>query len=128
MWLMFTAHTPLLFRWCIKEAAYKACSGIFPFPLPTLRSFVLSHDSTGRPILDIQHPALEESSGSLIGGYLNVHTEPGRSSGRFRLLPSISHDAGIVTAIVIAGLEDDVVSDWTESRYGMDTMEPVSSH
>ncbi|WVQ84905.1 hypothetical protein IAT38_007068 [Cryptococcus sp. DSM 104549] len=67
-------------RWSIKEAAYKAISPLLSRP-PSFKTFELSHSPAGQPRLNI------------------VASE---AKGRYSLMTTLSHDAGVVVGVVIA--------------------------
>ncbi|TYJ57117.1 hypothetical protein B9479_002218 [Cryptococcus floricola] len=72
-------------RWCIKEAAYKSLTPLLPRP-PSWKSFHLAHSPSGQPSLDIvQLPGLGGGGGE-----------------RWRLMATLSHDAGVVVGVVVA--------------------------
>ncbi|WVQ73008.1 hypothetical protein IAR50_002571 [Cryptococcus sp. DSM 104548] len=69
-------------RWCIKEAAYKSLSPLLPRP-PSWKSFQLVHSPSGQPSLDIVQ-------------------EQDQMRERWRLMSTLSHDAGVVVGVVLA--------------------------
>ncbi|ORX39959.1 4'-phosphopantetheinyl transferase superfamily [Kockovaella imperatae] len=93
-------------RWAVKEAAHKALSGTHrPDSGLSLKSYSLSHGPNGAPLLSL-HPAssVHILAPSVSRQYLESNLYPPTLT--LTLLPSISHDAGLVTAIVIAGLKE----------------------
>ncbi|ODN81497.1 hypothetical protein L202_01919 [Cryptococcus amylolentus CBS 6039] len=81
-------------RWCIKEAAYKSLTPLLPRP-PSWKSFHLAHSPSGQPSLDIVQlpgPGLPGLGGGGGGG----------GGERWRLMATLSHDAGVVVGVVVA--------------------------
>ena len=103
-------------RWAAKEAAHKALSPLDLALSP--KSYILDHLPSGRPILqlDLEPEAKPDRPPYLLSSpfptalsdafddSLRPSRSPKNTLESLRLITSISHDAGIVTAIVIAGL------------------------
>ena len=99
-----------IIRWAVKEAAHKALSALHLALSP--KNYILNHLPNGRPFLHLDLKSRPSGAPYLLSSPFpnsprsDLYSPPD-STGTLeslRLMTSISHDAGVVTAIVIAGI------------------------